>query len=93
MRRLARITPPRFAFISWIPALALTSCDPIINIAGANFPAWMLCALIGAASLPILRVLLLQTGIDQWLWWAPGVYASAAILIACIVWTVFFNRI
>jgi hypothetical protein len=76
-----------------LPALALASCDPIINIAGANFPAWLLCAIIGAASLVILRVLFLQIGLEPFLWWAPGVYASAAILSACLAWIIFFNRI
>lgn len=80
-------------FAVWLPLFALTSCDPIINVAGANFPAWLLCVIIGAASLPIIRVLFLQTGIDPSLWWAPGVYASAGILIACLVWILFFNRI
>jgi hypothetical protein len=73
-------------------ACLLTSCDPVINIAGANFPAWLLCAIIGGAGVAILRATLLATGLDFYLWWRPGFYASSAALLACLVWIVFFNR-
>lgn len=69
------------------------SCDPIVNVAGANFPAWLLCTIAGGIGVAILRVILLQLGIEPHLWWAPGVYTAAAILIACTVWIAFFNRI
>ena len=30
--------------------IAFSGCDPIVNIAGANFPAWLLCAIGGAST-------------------------------------------
>jgi hypothetical protein len=84
----------RWAIASALAASAclLTSCDPIINIAGANFPAWLLCAIIGGVGTAILRALLLVGGLDPYLWWRPGFYTSAAALIGSAVWIVFFNR-
>ena len=70
----------------------LTACDPVINVAGANFPAWLLCAMIGGAGVAILRAGLLLTGLDPYLWWRPGFYASSAALIASVVWIACFNR-
>lgn len=72
---------------------ACAGCDPVINVAGANFPAWLLCSIIGALSIAAIRPLLLVTGVDPYLWWRPGFYGSLGILIASAVWIVFFNRI
>jgi hypothetical protein len=30
------------------PLLATAGCDPVVSIAGANFPDWLLCVLHGA---------------------------------------------
>lgn len=76
-----------------LAALAAAGCDPIINVAGANFPAWLLCAIIGALSVALLRLILLQAGVENYLWWAFGVYTSAGVLIAAVVWIMFFNRV
>jgi YtcA family len=76
-----------------LPLVAAAACDPIINVAGANFPAWLLCAIVGVVGLVLLRVTLLQSAVEPYLWWAPGVYASAGLLIASLVWIIFFNRV
>ncbi|MGH7839636.1 MAG: YtcA family lipoprotein [Candidatus Binataceae bacterium] len=73
-------------------AATLAGCDPVINIAGANFPAWLLCAIIGAAGIAVIRPLLLLSGLDPYLWWRPGFYSSLGIMIASLVWIIFFNR-
>jgi hypothetical protein len=74
-------------------AVACAGCDPVINIAGANFPAWLLCAIIGALSIAAIRPILLLSGLDPYLWWRPGFYTSVGIMIASAVWVIFFNRI
>jgi len=73
-------------------AFALAGCDPVINIAGANFPAWLLCAIIGALGIAILRPVILLSGLDSYLWWRPGFYCSLGIMVACLAWMIFFNR-
>jgi len=65
----------------------------VINVAGANFPAWLLCAIIGALSIAVFRPVLVLSGVDPYIWWRHGFYSSLGVMIACAVWIVFFNRI
>lgn len=91
--RVSGLGASRLRALILVTAFSAASCDPIVNVAGANFPAWLLCAIAGGIGLPALRALLLQLGLEPYLWWAPGVYTAAAILLACVVWIAFFNRI
>ena len=74
-------------------ALALGGCDPVVNIAGANFPAWLLCAIAGAMLTAVIRPLLLVSGIEPHLGPRPLIYPCLALLLGCTVWLLFFNRI
>jgi hypothetical protein len=38
-----------------VAELIVEGCDPVVNIAGANFPAWLLCAVAGAILIAALR--------------------------------------
>ena len=74
-------------------AAGLSGCDPVLNIAGAHFPAWLVCALAGALGAALTRPLFLAVHIEAYLWPLPLVYASLAVLLACIMYLLFFNRI
>ena len=74
-------------------ALLLAGCDPVINIAGANFPSWLFCAISGAILTVAIRPVFVVTRVENYLWPRPIVYSSLAILMGCIVWLMFFNRI
>lgn len=83
----------------WAPPLIVAAlvtgtagCDPVINIAGANFPAWLLCLLVGAVLAAIFRPLLVLARLDPYLGPAPIIYTSLAVMFALIVWIIFFNR-
>jgi hypothetical protein len=80
----------RFALAA---ALLLAGCDPVINIAGANFPAWLFCAICGAILTAVIRPLFVVTGLENYLWPRPVVYSSLAILMGCLVFLIFFNRV
>jgi len=84
--------PNRFA-LAIAAALILAGCDPVINIAGANFPSWLFCAICGAALTALIRPAFVVTRLEPYLWPPPIVYSSLAILMGCIVWLMFFNRI
>ena len=71
----------------------LAGCDPVVNIAGANFPAWLLCAIAGALLTAALRPLLVASGLERHLGPRPLIYSSLAVLLGCAVWLTFFNRI
>jgi len=74
-------------------ALMLAGCDPVINIAGANFPAWLFCAICGAVLAVVIRPIFLVARVEHYLWPLPIVYSSLAILMGCIVYLIFFSRI
>ena len=76
-----------------IAAVSLAGCDPIVNIAGANFPSWLFCAICGAALTAAIRPLFVVTRLEPHLWPLPIVYLSLMILLGCVVWLMFFNRI
>lgn len=73
--------------------MALAGCDPVINVAGANFPAWLLCLLVGAAIAAVCRPVLVYCGLDPYLGPSPLIYSSLAVMFALILWIIFFNRI
>ena len=72
---------------------ALAACDRVVNIAGANFPAWLLCAIVGGILVASLRPVFAATRLEPHLGPLPIIYPSLAVLLACIVYLIFFNRI
>jgi len=88
-RSCARV---RFASLL-VAASALAGCDPVINIAGANFPSWLFCAICGAILTAVIRPIFVATRVETYMWPLPIVYLSLSVLMGCVVWLIFFNRI
>jgi len=78
--------------LACLPA-ALAACDPVVNIAGANFPAWLLCVVVGMILAAALRQAFSAIGIEPYLGPLLLVYPCLAILISCTVYLLLFNRI
>jgi hypothetical protein len=76
-----------------IALLALAACDPVVNIAGANFPAWLLCAIVGSILAASLRPVFAASRVEPYLGPLLIIYPSLAVLLGCVVYLVFFNRI
>ena len=76
-----------------LAALALSACDPVVNIAGANFPAWLLCAIVGAVFAAAFRPLFTASGIEPHLGPLLLIYPCLAVLLGCAVYLIFFNRV
>jgi YtcA-like protein len=76
-----------------LAALALAACDPVVNIAGANFPAWLLCAIVGAAFAAALRPVFAASGIEPHLGPLLLIYPCLALLLGCAIYLIFFNRV
>jgi len=93
MRSLAKVTTPALALAAAVAGTSIAGCDPVIDVAGANFPAWLLCLLAGAALAGIVRPVLIFARLDPYLGPAPVIYTSLAVMFALIVWIIFFNRI
>jgi hypothetical protein len=85
----------RRAILTVLPvcAGAAAGCDPVLNVAGANFPAWLVCTLAGACVAALLRPALVAARVEAYLWPVALVYASLAVFTACVVYVVCFSRL
>jgi hypothetical protein len=84
----------RLAFAAvTLAALLAAGCDPVVNIAGANFPAWLICAIAGVALAAALRPVFAATRVEPHVGPLIVVYPCLAVLLSCAVWLIFFNRI
>jgi hypothetical protein len=72
--------------------VACSGCDPIVTIAGANFPDWLLCLTVGAILVMLLRPLLVLSRLEPNLGPLTIFYPGLIGMFAMIVWVVFFNR-
>ena len=73
--------------------VTLTACDPIVTIAGANFPSWLLCMIVGAILAAIVRPFLTLARLEPYLGPLTIFYPSLIAMFAMIVWAIFFNRV
>jgi hypothetical protein len=78
---------------SLLSAAGLSGCDPVVNVAGANFPAWLVCAIAGASALALLRLVFVALNLEAYLWHVALVYLSLGVLVACLVYLLFFGRV
>ena len=91
---LRRLTHARFPIAALaLATLALASCDPVVNIAGANFPAWLLCAIVGAVLAAAFRQVFAASGIEPHLGPLLLIYPCLALLFGCAIYLIFFNRV
>jgi hypothetical protein len=73
--------------------VTLTACDPVVTIAGANFPSWLLCMIVGAILAAIVRPLLVLARLELHLGPLTIFYPSLIAMFAMIIWVIFFNRV
>jgi hypothetical protein len=92
---MRRFTPADLivALASLAPIATLGGCDPIITVAGAMFPAWLLCALVGITAASVFRPLFIGLGLEQFIRPAILVYPSLAVIVGTITWLIFFSRL
>ena len=72
--------------------VGLSGCDPVVTIAGANFPSWLLCLIVGAGCVAILRPVLILSRLESHVGPLIVFYPSLIALVAMVLWIVFFNR-
>jgi hypothetical protein len=76
-----------------LSTVAFAACDPIVDIAGANFPSWLLCMISGAILAALVRPLLVIARLESHLGPLTIFYPSLIAMFAMIAWVLFFNRI
>lgn len=75
-------------------ACCLTGCSgaPSVTIAGAYFPAWLLCAIVAVLVAAFVRALMVATGLANYIPWQLAVCCSAGTIVALILWRVWVGR-
>lgn len=71
----------------WIKQLG----DPLVNIAGAYFPAWLACGLAAIAGTWLLWAVAPRLRCAPLLHPAPLMLPAAFVLIACGLWLLLFS--
>ena len=72
-------------------ALGLTACDPVLNIFGSFFPAWVICLVSGVVLAIALRPLFVRAHLESHLGPLLLVYPCLALLLTMLTWLVFYR--
>ncbi len=75
--------------LSWLPIV--TACDPILNIDGAFFPAWMLCLIVGIVSTFGAQFAFVRLEIDEYIGPPVLIYPCLVLLFTLGTWLIFFR--
>lgn len=70
--------------------LLLPGCSgaPTVSLAGAYFPAWLVCALLAITAAAVSRGLMVATGLAQRLPFQLAVNLAVGTLFGLVAWTV-----
>jgi len=72
-------------------ATLLAGCDPLLDIDGSFFPAWMLCLIVGVTLTVIARQLLARAGLEPHLGPLIVIYPSLGLLVTLVTWLVLYR--
>ena len=87
-------TVTRFAVILAIAGTpSLSGCDPVVSIAGADFPDWLVCVIAGSVLAAACHPLLLGSGLERHLRPLPFFYGCLIVMFSLLAWIAFFNRV
>lgn len=85
----ARAGLPRWLVLLAAPFAA--GCDPIFEIDGAYFPAWLVCLVLAAFPLLAARWLLRRLRVEEHIPWRPLAYVSLYTAIVLGFWLGFYR--
>jgi hypothetical protein len=74
-----------------VALLLAGGCDPVFDIEGSFFPAWMLCIAVGIALAVVGRRVLAALGLEPYLGPLVLVYPSLALLFTLVLWLALFR--
>lgn len=87
----ARVGNRQASLLATALPLLVAGCDPVVEIQGTFFPAWLLCMIVGVVLAVALRPLFVRLGIEPYMGPLPLVYTSLAVLLTLAVWLLFFR--
>lgn len=73
-------------FVRFGTAVAAASFVPVVTLAGAEFPVWILSLIVGIVTSLVLRPLFIAVGLDEWMTPRPLVYSCLALVVAYLCW-------
>ena len=68
-----------------------TGCDPVFNIAGSFFPAWMVAMLIGVVLTAVARYVFVAVRLEPFLGPPVLIYSSLGLLLTVLAWLVLYR--
>ena len=71
--------------------LCAAGCNPLLNVEGSFFPAWMLCLVAGVALTVAARSLFLLLRLEPHLGPPVLIYPSLALLLSVLGWLVLYR--
>ena len=74
-------------------AVWLSGCDPLVSIAGADFPDWLVCVNVGCLLSAACHPLLRRSGLERHLRPLPFFYGTLMVMFSLMTWVTFFNRV
>lgn len=77
--------------ISGAIAMLATGCSQTLSIGEAYYPSWLVCMTSGVFGAMIIRAFLVKKGRDRDFGPRALAYPSLAVLIALLVWLIFFR--
>ena len=69
-----------------VGTLAACGGAPSVTIAGAYFPAWLLCAVIAVLMAAFIRALMVATRVADYIPYQLAVCCSAGAIVALLLW-------
>ena len=73
--------------------LSLYGCDPVVAIAGAEFPDWLVCVIVGSLLAAACHHLLKLSELERHLRPLTLFYSSLVVMFSLAIWIIFFNRV
>lgn len=70
---------------------ALSGCDPILEVDGAFFPAWLICMIGAGFMLGGIRWIIFRTGIEPFIGPRVTVYFCVYLTCTLALWLGFFR--
>jgi hypothetical protein len=78
--------------VTILVAIWLAGCDPVVSIAGAEFPDWLVCVMVGSTMAAACHPLLHLIGVEHYLRPQAFFYGSLILMFSLVTWVVFFDR-
>jgi len=71
--------------------LCATACDPVLNVAGSFFPAWMVAMVVGVVLTVAVRLVFVLVGLEPHLGPPILIYGSLGLLLTVATWLVLYR--